>query len=308
MSAVPDLPASVRVGIDIGGTGTRFAAIDAEGVVVARHTVRTPVAVDAGAATAFLADGIAVVTAGAGGQVGPATISGVGIGASGPVDADGIVRNPHTLPGFSDIALAPLVTAASGAPCVVESDAVAAAVAEATVGAGRGAADLLHVTIGTGIGVAVVRHGSPVLGADGFQPEAGHLDVPDEEPAPCYCGRTRCWEQTASRWALQRLAGVEDVGGLDRLAAAALDGVPTAQAVFDRYGQRVGLGLRTLVTVLRPTRVVIGGGGARFLDAYRDATVRTVRAVALHGLDLDLRATALDDDGGAVGAALLAAI
>lgn len=306
MSQVSASP-SVRVGIDIGGTGTRFAAVDASGAVVARHATRTPDAIDEATAAAFLAAGVELVAERAGAAGLAAAVTGVGIGASGPVDADGIVRNPHTLPAFSDIPLAALLTSATGVACVVEGDAVAAAVAEAAVGAGRGAADLLHVTLGTGIGVGIVRDGRPLLGGDGLPAEAGHIDVPGG-PAPCYCGREQCWEQTASRGALQRLARVDDVAGLDRLADRARHGEPVARDLFDRYGTGVGSGLRTLVTVLRPTRIVIGGGGARFLDVFREAALRTIGAVDQHGLAVDLRATALDDDGGAVGAALLAPV
>lgn len=297
-------PEPVDIGVDIGGTGTRFVALGVDGRVRARRSVATPPApLSAHDAGMFFRDAIRELLGSA------LTLSAVGIGVSGPVLAGGRIENPHTLPAFSGLRLAEVVADALGVPVAVQSDAVAAAIAEASVGAGAGAGALLHVTIGTGIGAAFIRGGVALLGADGIAPEAGHLDLADPSAPACYCGRAHCWEQAASRRALQRRAGVTDLAGLDSLAAATgepgADG-DRARTIFDDYGRALGLGLRNLVQVLRPDRIVLGGGGARWFASYRAALFDTLREVDVHGLGLDVRASTLDDDGGAIGAALLA--
>jgi len=258
-------PPGVTVGVDLGGTGTRIVTLDRDGVVL--HQVSHPTSASSAGAVSGLVSSIAAATAGR-------QLRGVGIGASGPVDSFGIIRN---------------------------NDAAAAAVGEYACGAGRGSAGLLVVTLGTGVGVAALAGGRPFRGADGGHPEAGHIPV-GGLPAPCYCGLPGCWEQLASRTALDRLTGRET----DVLAAKARGGDLTAAQVFDTYGERVGTGLVTLLAIFRTDRIIVAGSAARFLDLFRHGLRRSLDRGPKYTPKPAMVAAELGDLSGAIGAAVMA--
>jgi glucokinase len=159
-------PPEVTVGVDLGGTGTRIVTLDRDDAVL--YQVSGPTSTGSAGAVSGLVSSIAIAAAGR-------ELCGVGIGASGPVDPHGIIRNTETLPAFSDIQITPVVTERLGVPCVIDNDAAAAASGEYACGAGRGSTGLLVITLGTGVGVAALASGRPFRGADGAHPEAGHI-------------------------------------------------------------------------------------------------------------------------------------
>lgn len=293
MSGPPSSPPpGVTIGVDIGGTGTRIVTLDGGGGVL--HQVSGPTPADTAGAVPGLIGSIAAAAAGQ-------RLRGIGIGASGPVDPHGIIRNTETLPAFSGIAITPVIRERFGVTCVIDNDAAAAAIGEYAYGAGRGSAGPLVITLGTGVGVAALTGGRPFRGADGGHPEAGHIPVCGP-PAPCYCGLPSCWEQLASRTALDRLAGMET----EALAGMARGGDRTAAQVFGTYGERVGSGLVTLLAIFRPDRVVIAGSAARFLDLFGDG----LRHCLSHGPRYTpgpvVAAAELGNLSGAIGAAVMA--
>src|SRR5580704_12401973 len=298
MSALvpPGEPGTVTVGVDLGGTGTRIVALGTDGVVLRHITRPTATGIPAAQAIADLADALITATAGL-------EIRGIGIGATGPVDAQGVIRNPETLPAFSNVEIASILRDHLGAPCVIDNDAVTAAIGEHAYGAGRGSAGLLVITLGTGVGVAALIRGRPVRGADGCHPEAGHIAV-SGPPAPCYCGLPTCWEQLASRTALEHLAA----GEIDELAAKARGGDTAASQVFDTYGERVGVGLATLLTIFRPDRVIIGGSAAQCADLFENGLHRSLNRAARYTCAPALATAELGNLAGAVGAAVIARV
>lgn len=303
MNATPD-PA-LAVGIDLGGTGTRFVALDRDGGIVGQHVVPTPAGLRAEEALAGLADGIATLAAGA-------ELRSIGIGASGPIDADGVIRNADTLPAFTGFDLIGPLTERFGVPVAIDNDAVTAALGEAVLGAGRPFRSLLMVTLGTGVGVAALVDGAPVRGADGVHAEAGHLSV-SGRTAPCYCGRSACWEQVASRSALQRAAGalLADPSDSHRDIALvqqrALAGDAAARAVFDDYGRGIADGLLDLLTVHRSDGVVLGGSAIAYFPVYRGALLGRLQEIETYAPIPPVVVSDLGDLGGALGAAVLGA-
>ncbi|PPG63958.1 glucokinase [Rathayibacter sp. AY2B7] len=286
------------IGMDVGGTASRIVVMRDEHVIAA-ETISTPHHADAVAA---LIEGIraALETA----AVDAADLRGIGVGASGPVDADGTIRNPATLPALSGIPLAGLLGDAFDTTALIDNDAVTAALAEWQASPITAPSGLLMVTLGTGVGVAVIREGRPFRGADGVHPEGGHLTVPGA-PAACYCGRETCLEQAASRTALQTAAknatGTEDLGALSRSAERGED---VARTVFDDYGTRVGDGLLELCTQHRPSLVVLGGSASTHLRWFRKGLDARLRTLTDAGIP-DVRSSGLGDLGGAIGAAHL---
>lgn len=285
---------AVTIGIDLGGSGTRIVALDTAGQPAGRDTTPTLTDTDQTAAVRALADRISQVAAGR-------PIDAIGIGASGPLDAAGIIHNHATLPAFSDLELTRSLEAAFGVRCVIDNDAATAALGELTYGAHRDSRALLTVTLGTGIGAAFIDNGHLFKTVKGTHPELGHIAVPGPG-APCYCGLATCWEQLASRTALTRQLGRDP----DTAATQAHSGDTTTALLFDRYGHHVGTGLSTLLCMFQPTHIVLGGGAARYFDLF-DAGMRC----ALQRSDpfvpsAVISRSSLGADAGALGAAALA--
>jgi glucokinase len=265
---VPDAVArtSVTMGVDLGGTGTRLVALDYSGT--ARSALSTSTRRDIPASISqLIVDLDALIHEVAGGAV----LDAVGIGASGPVDSRGIIRNDDTLPAYSHIPLTDLVAARLAAPCVIDNDAVAAATGENACGAGEQSSSLLAITLGTGVGVALLIGNAPYRGSDGIHPEAGHIPIPGP-PAPCYCGLATCWEQLASRTALDALTG----NATAEVATKAAAGDQVCRRIFERYGEHVGVGLSTLTAIFRPARVVICGSPAQYLPLIKPGISRAL--------------------------------
>jgi glucokinase len=295
MSALvpPGEPGTVTVGVDLGGTGTRIATLGNDGVVLRHITMPTATGIPPTQAIADLARAIITATA-------ELEIQGIGIGATGPVDARGVIRNPETLPAFSNVEITSILSDRLGAPCVIDNDAVTAAIGEHAYGAGRDSTGLLVITLGTGVGVAALVRGRPVRGADGCHPEAGHIAV-SGPPASCYCGLPTCWEQLASRTALHQLA----VGEIHELAGKARGGDTAASQVFDTYGERVGAGLTTLLTIFRPDRVILGGSAAQYADLFEHGLHQSLNRAARYTQTPALATAELGNLAGAIGAAVI---
>jgi glucokinase len=295
----------VVAGIDLGGTGSRFVVYGREGVI-GSTTVATA-ALGAGEweqRLSRLGDTLlALVPAGS-------ALLGVGVGASGPVDrATGVIHNHETLPMFSGFPLVSALQERLAVAVTIDNDAVTAAIAEQLVGAGRGARHMLMVTLGTGIGAAFLVDGAPFRGPRGEHPEAGHIPI-ITGAGRCYCGAEGCWEQVASRSALQAMLRPHlppDTEDRDILtSAAACVAEPLIQDVFARYGQLVGRGLSVLHSLYRPEVTVLGGSAADYFPMFVDGMQQALTRHAEFAVETAIRRADLGDHAGAIGAAVIA--
>lgn len=296
----------VFAGIDLGGTGSRFVICEA-GAVCATQVWSTAElgAGDDSARIARIADILRHL------MPTNTKLAAIGIGATGPVDrAAGVVHNQDTLPWFSEMPLAAMVEAQCGAPVIMDNDAVVAAFAEYEAGAGRRAERLLMVTLGAGIGVAFLKRGRPFRGPNGAHPEAGHISIL-EGAGRCYCGADGCWEQLASRQALQAMLrphlGAESPNaGLISEAARLAESNPAIARCFSRYGYFLGRGLSALHALYMPEVTVIGGSVAPYLPLFFDDLRNALIRAPGFAVSVDLRVASLGDTSGALGAALMA--
>jgi len=294
----------VVAGIDLGGTGSRFVVYGREGVI-AFTAVATAVlgAGDLEQRLSRLVDTLRdLVPAGR-------ALLGAGIGASGPVDrATGVIHNHETLPMFSGFPLAAALQERLAAAVTIDNDAVTAAIAEQRLGAGQGARHMLMVTLGTGVGAAFLVDGAPFRGPHGEHPEAGHIPI-ITSVGRCYCGGEGCWEQVASRSALQAMLrphlppDTEDRDILTRAAAVADQSI---QDVFTRYGQLVGRGLSVLHSLYRPEVTILGGSAADYLPMFIDGMRHDLTRHPEFAIETAIRRAALGDNAGAIGAAVIA--
>jgi len=236
-----------------------------------------------------------------------ATLEGIGIGCTGPVDPfTGVLGSVDLLPGGQGGALVDGISEAFGVRTAMENDADAAGLAEAVWGAGRGKQRFLYVTVGTGIGVAIVIDGTLYRGADGFHPEIGH-HVIDYSGPPCYCGARGCWEILASgpaieAWAKSRIAGEPTLKRICELADA---GDADALAAMDRLGFYLGVGLANMVITFCPDMIALGGGVMEANRLFLDRARQVIRQhCALVPFDkAELAVAALGADTALAGAA-----
>lgn len=307
---------SYAVGLDIGGTKISAGVVDGAGRILARS--RRPTTPDD--ASAIEHDVIELVAE----LAAEFPVDAVGVAAAGLVDADrSTVRFAPNL-AWRDHPLGDRLSRALELPVVVENDANAAGWAEHRFGAAVGSPNMLMVTLGTGIGGAVISGSKLVRGANGFASEIGHLRfVPDG--LPCGCGRLGCWEQYASGSALARgarhaaatmpdraVALVARAGGDparihgEHVTALARDGDPLSVRLVEQLAGDLGLGIASLVAVLDPAVVVLGGGMATDGDYLLPLVEKVVRAELVGPVEPMIRVAALRDEGGLVGAADLA--
>jgi glucokinase len=249
-------------------------------------------------------------------------IQAVGIACGGPLDPErGIILGPLHLPGWINVTLVAIVEDAFRVPAAVDNDATAGAVAEWRFGAGRdrGVRSLVYLTISTGIGGGLVLDGRPYRGAAGNAGELGHLTI-DIDGDPCACGRRGCLEAYASGTNIARrarealaagepssLAGVATVTARD-VAAAAAGGDALAGRVWDETTRMLGSAVATILDVLNPELVVLGGGvtnaGDALLRPIRETALREAMRPAAGSADVVL--ATLGEDLGVVAAASVA--
>jgi glucokinase len=252
--------------------------------------------------------------------------AGVGLGIPATIDHDrGVAVSAVNLP-LADLAIRDLVGERVGLPVFVDNDANVAALAEHLYGAARGADDAVMLTIGTGIGGGLILGGEVYRGATGAGAELGHTVIDINGP-PCQgnCPGRGCVETLASGTAIGRegqLAAETDPDSVlaTMLAAghridgravteAALNGDPTAIAVFDLVGTRLGAALVTFANTFEPAVIVVGGGVMAAGDLLLDPARRTLRERALRPMnEIPVVAAELGPDAGMIGAAAMARI
>ena len=258
----------MRIGVDLGGTKIEAIALDLEGAVLTRHRIPAPRG-DYGATLGAIARLIAAIESAAGR---PGTI---GIGTPGAISPfTGRLRNANSV-WLNDRPLDRDLTERLGRPVRLANDADCFALSEATDGAGRGAASVFGVIIGTGTGGGIVIGGRLLAGPNAIAGEWGHNPLPwphpDESPGPpCYCGKQGCIETFLSGPGLA--ADHQRHTGLTRtppeIRAAAARGEPPAVATLARHVERLARSLATVINLLDPEVIVLGGGLSNLPHLY----------------------------------------
>jgi glucokinase len=299
--------APVVIGMDLGGTNLRVAGLDAGGAVLAMHREQTvakegPERVIERIVAAV--ERIAEQVRGDGGAV-----RGVVLGAPGIISRlEGTVVASPNLPGWRDVPLRARVAEATGLPVLLENDANAAAFGEYWRGAGVGSASMVLLTLGTGVGGGLVLDGRLWRGADGMAGEVGHVTV-DPGGRTCGCGNGGCLETYASATGIvesyRALSGSEEPVTAERVHALAQEGDANARQAYREAGRSLGVAFATLVNLLNPERIVIGGGVLPAWDLFMPAAETELRrrAFAAPASRVRFLPAALGDLAGVTGAA-----
>ena len=304
--------------IDFGGTQIRAALITPDLAVHARRSVPTRDEDGVEAVIARICEAAAEVRGEARAAGLPEPI-GVGLSAPGPLDPwRGVVVAPPNLAAWHDVQLAARVNEALDLPVFLERDTNVAVLAEWRHGAARGSGTAVYITISTGIGGGAIVDGRPLVGPDGTAGEMGHIVVELDGPV-CGCGGAGHVEAIASGTALERetraLLARGDSPRLAELAAggAELDaallaraadrGDAAASAVLARAWTAIGAMCASLVNVLNPDVIVIGGTIAEhrpeLLEVARQEIAR--RAFALPASRVRVVPAELGDDVSLIG-------
>ena len=285
------------IGVDLGGTAIKLGRFDQTGTCLQFLRVATPQPATPAAVLAAMVEAIA--------QIDPLQRSiAIGVGTPGPADAAGrIARVAINLEGWRDIPLADWLEAETGRPTVIANDANCAGLGEAWLGAGRQFRHLILLTLGTGVGGAIILNNELFVGPQGAAGELGLITLNPNGP-PCNSGNQGSLEQYASIQAIRRQAGLDPA----ELGERAKAGDPQALEFWQSYGRNLGAGLASLIYVLTPEAIVIGGGVSAsaefFFPTLRAEIERRVLPSSCMGLQL-LQAQ-LGNRAGIVGAGKLA--
>jgi glucokinase len=295
--SAPGGAGSELIGVDLGGTAIKLGRFDTRGTLLEALEVATPRPSVPGAVTIAIAEAIA--------RLDPeGRARRVGIGLPGPTDAAGrVARLAINLEGWEEVPLADWLEPQVERAVTLANDANCAMVGEAWLGAARGCANAILLTLGTGVGGGIWLDGALYTGPRGAGGELGLIGVDPEGP-PCRSGNRGSLEQHCSIAGLARLSPLEP----PELCRRAEAGESEALAVWERYGRWLGIGLSSLIYVLTPERVLLGGGLSAGFPHFLPAVWREIeaRVLAPSREGLVIERCALGNGAGRLGAARLA--
>ena len=267
------------IGVDLGGTNLRVAAVDEQGRMLEKRTTATAELGGSEGVVVRMCEHIADLSTK---FKGSGALRGIGIAIPGIIDLNsGIVRESPNLPGWYDYPVREEIERRLGTRVILENDANAAAMGEFWIGAAREFDSACMLTLGTGVGGGVIIKGALWHGLHGMAGEPGHATIDPQGP-PCPCGNRGCLEQFAGATAIVRAARQMAEAGeapairrviesgatltsrdVYELAAA---GDQPARGIFERAGRALGIALAGLINLLNLPIYIIGGGGSGAWD------------------------------------------
>ena len=315
------------IGVDLGGTNLRVAAVDDSGNTLESIDSLSEILQGREKVVERITNAVRALSSKYSASY---AFKGVGVGLPGIIDLEtGTLHSAANLPGWSGYAAREDLEARLGTTVILENDANCAALGEKWLGAGRGAEDLCMITLGTGVGGGFVVNGRPWHGIMGMAGEIGHMTV-ISEGQPCGCGNHGCLEQYASATAIHRMAtAAADEGRSACLATerrsdpdlsaqsvhgCAQSGDTVAMEIFKIAGAALGIALANLINAFNLPMYIIGGGVARAWDQFSPAMFQELRERSIvfrageeekHGRSTQVKPALLQDRAGLLGAARL---
>jgi glucokinase len=260
------------IGIDIGGTGTKFGIVDRDGNVLFSSDMSTKKHATVESFIDELHDALYVLIEKAGGS---GRIKGIGVGAPNGNYYTGTIEYAPNLPWKGIIPLAKLLEDKFKLPTTLTNDANAAAIGEMTYGAAKGMKDFIMITLGTGVGSGIVANGQLIYGHDGFAGELGHTIIIPDGRLHQGTGKLGSLESYASATgvrytALEFLEKSKEKSVLRKVAPADMDskkvyeaaiaGDKLAKEVYEFTGRILGIAMANAVMFSSPEAIVLFGG------------------------------------------------
>jgi glucokinase len=290
------------IGVDLGGTNLRIAAVTNEGQLLEKVAVPTKTARGPDRTIDEMCEAIHHVSAK---HKESGRFLGVGIGVLGIIDMEsGTVRKSANFPGWENYPVRAEIERRlracslleNDAHVVLDNDANMAALGEQWLGAARGVPNMAVVTLGTGIGGGIVLNGKIWTGMNGMAGEFGHVTVEPEGPI-CGCGNRGCAERYASASAIMRMAREAVAGGqapslaqaassdpeigAKSIYALAMRGDEQARRIFHSFGRYLGIMLAGAINILNLDMYVLGGGVSSAWDAFAPKMFEELRERSL---------------------------
>ncbi len=298
--------AEYSIGVDLGGTNLRAAALDRNGKIISKISGSTKLSEGRDAVVGDIAASIINLRD----EFGVGELVGVGIGVPGFIlmEQGILVRSPN-LPGFENFPIRDEVERLLKAPVILENDANVAALGEKWMGAGRDVNDLVLLTLGTGIGGGIISGGRILHGVDGMAGELGHMTV-NPTGNLCACGNQGCLEKHASATAVVAMAKMLGLGESITSAGVydlAVQGNENAARVFESMGSALGIALANLVNVFNFPLYLLSGGMLPAWDFFAPAIFREAerRSFTFRSTKTRIDKATLGNEAGLYGAAYL---
>lgn len=291
----------LRIGIDLGGTKTEGVAMDADGIILFRERRPTPAAQGYEAILNNIHDIVRHLEAQAGARCT------VGVGTPGAISTrTGALKNSNTTCLIGQ-PIRDNLEKLLARPVRIANDANCFALSEALDGAGKGQAVVFGIILGTGVGGGIVVNGQLIEGLQHIAGEWGHNLLEADGPK-CYCGKLGCVETFLSGPGLARDYQTHGgKSGLDAKAivAAATTGDAIAETAMQRYLDRFGRALATIINILDPHAIVLGGGMSNIARLYTEGRAHVARHVFNDELRTLILPNVHGDSSGVRGAAQL---
>ncbi|MGA2590347.1 MAG: ROK family protein [Bryobacteraceae bacterium] len=298
--------AEYSIGLDLGGTNLRAAAIDREGHILGRKATATNPAAGREAMLGHMVNAISALRT----DCGADGLAGIGIGVPGFILLkEGVIRNSNNLDCLEGFPIRDEIEHRLQARVILENDANAAALGEQWMGAGRGVDDLVMITLGTGVGGGIISGGRILHGYLGMAGEFGHITVvPGGNP--CGCGNQGCLEKHASATAITAMAEMLHLGenptsrDVYDLAEA---GNEKARWIFQVMGQSLGVTLAMLVNTFNFPLYLLSGGVLAAWEFFAPSMMEEVRrrSFTFRSSETRIEKATLGNEAGLFGAACL---
>lgn len=294
------------IGVDLGGTNLRAAAVGRNGHILEKVFGATPLAAGRDAVIRDIVDSIIAVRK----RLPSAELVGVGIGVPGFILMDkGVILGSNNLPDLEGFPVRDEIEKLLGTKVILENDANAAALGEKWMGAGRDVDDLVLLTLGTGIGGGIISGGRVIHGQDGMAGELGHITViPNGNP--CGCGNYGCLEKHASATAVVSLARMMNVGNdltAEEVYRLAVGGDSRARMIFHTMGSALGIALALLINVFNFPLYLLSGGMLPGWDMFAPKMMEEIqlRSFTFRHSKTRVEKAILGNEAGLFGAAYL---
>ena len=310
-----------RIGIDVGGTNIKIALISNKGEILYSNTFPTRAEMGYVYTVSNIKQAINDLMTET--KSNKSNIESIGFGFPGQIDyKNGVVRNSTNVPGWNNVGIAEIIKSEFGIPAFIDNDVRCATLGELKYGAGKGAENLVCITVGTGIGSGLVLNGKLVRGASNAAGEIGHIKLSMNDGPLCGCGDFGCFEAYASGPSIVAMAEEYIKGGKSTMyremangsditpyivSKAAEAGDAVAIQIFKQIGHYLGIGLSSVINLLNPEKVIIGGGISAAGDLLFNPIRETIneRAMKIARESVEIVPAELGNTAGVIGASLL---
>jgi glucokinase len=297
------------IGVDLGGTNLRAAAIDSSGQLMNQLSGSTDLS---GGRDAVIHDIVLSIRA-LRDEFGAEGFIGVGVAVPGFIRIkEGIIVGSNNLPALEGIPVRDEINSLLGRPVILENDANAAALGEKWMGAGREVDDLVLLTLGTGIGGGIISDGRILHGNVGMAGELGHMTV-SPFGNPCGCGNTGCLEKHASATAITSMARLIQLGDslsakdVYDLAMGTGEEAAKARHIFHVMGESLGIAIANLINIFNFPLYLLSGGVLASWDIFAPVMLAEIerRSFTFRNAPTRVEKATLGNAAGLYGAAYL---